>query len=46
MMEEFYSALTSGLTKREAFNKAQASVRAQGFGNPCYWAAFVMLDDI
>ena len=45
MMTEFYSNLTSGMTKREAFIAAQNKVKATaGFENPRYWAAFIMLD--
>ena len=45
MMTEFYSNLTKGMTKREAFLAAQNKVKnTDGFGNPRYWAAFIMLD--
>ncbi len=45
MMTEFYNNLTSGKTKREAFNAAQNVVKkTKGFENPRYWAAFIMLD--
>ncbi|MBQ4475922.1 MAG: CHAT domain-containing protein [Bacteroidales bacterium] len=45
MMTEFYSNLTKGMTKREAFLSAQSKVKnTAGFGNPRYWAAFIMLD--
>ena len=45
MMTEFYNNLTSGMSKREAFNAAQNKVKkTKGFENPRYWAAFIMLD--
>ncbi len=45
MMTEFYTNLTNGMTKREAFNAAQNKVKTTaGFENPRYWAAFIMLD--
>ena len=45
MMTEFYSNLTKGMTKREAFLAAQNKVKnTAGFENPRYWAAFIMLD--
>jgi CHAT domain-containing protein/Tfp pilus assembly protein PilF len=45
MMTEFYTNLTNGTTKREAFLAAQNKVKTTaGFENPRYWAAFIMLD--
>ena len=45
MMTEFYTNLTNGMTKREAFLAAQNKVKTTaGFENPRYWAAFIMLD--
>ena len=45
MMTEFYSNLTKGMTKREAFLGAQNKVKTTaGFENPRFWAAFIMLD--
>ena len=45
MMTEFYTNLTKGMSKREAFLKAQRTLKAtKGFENPRYWAAFIMLD--
>ena len=45
MMTEFYTNLTNGMTKREAFLAAQNKVKTtEGFGNPRFWAAFIMLD--
>lgn len=45
MMTEFYTNLTKGMTKREAFLAAQNKVKTtEGLGNPRYWAAFIMLD--
>ena len=43
MMQTFYEHLLSGMSKREAFNLAQAAVRAK-YSEPYYWAGFVMLD--
>ncbi|MBR5984627.1 MAG: CHAT domain-containing protein [Bacteroidales bacterium] len=45
MMTDFYSNLTKGMTKREAFLAAQNKVKnTADFENPRYWAAFIMLD--
>ncbi len=45
MMTEFYSNLIKGMTKREAFLKAQRTLKTtSGFENPRFWAAFIMLD--
>ena len=45
MMTEFYTNLTKGMTKREAFLTAQNKVKTtERFENPRYWAAFIMLD--
>ena len=45
MMTEFYTNLTKGMSKREAFLNAQNKVKTTtGFENPRYWAAFIMLD--
>jgi CHAT domain-containing protein len=45
MMTEFYTNLTKGMSKREAFLAAQNKVKTTaGFENPRYWAAFIMLD--
>jgi len=43
MMGEFYANLLSGMTKVEAFRKAQKTLRDK-YRNPYYWAAFIMLD--
>lgn len=43
MMQTFYEHLLSGVSKREAFNLAQAAVRAK-YPEPYYWAGFIMLD--
>ena len=45
MMTSFYEALLSGLSRNDAFLKAQARVR-DSFPDPHYWAPFIMLDDI
>ncbi|MBR5982922.1 MAG: CHAT domain-containing protein [Bacteroidales bacterium] len=45
MMTEFYTNITKGMSKREAFLAAQNKVKTTpGFENPRYWAAFIMLD--
>jgi CHAT domain-containing protein/tetratricopeptide (TPR) repeat protein len=45
MMTEFYTNLMAGMSKREAFLKAQRTLKAtKGFENPRFWAAFIMLD--
>lgn len=47
MMTSFYSGLLSGLSRHDAFLKAQSAVRAvPKFSDPHYWAPFIMLDDI
>ena len=43
MMTEFYKNLTSGRSRREAFDAARATVRAK-YPEPYYWAPFVMID--
>lgn len=46
MMTEFYSALVSGQTRRQAFRTAQEAVRnTPEYSSPVFWASFVMLDD-
>lgn len=42
-MNSFYQNLLSGLSKHEAFKKAQKNLRNE-YTNPYYWAAFIMLD--
>ncbi|MBO7571411.1 MAG: CHAT domain-containing protein [Bacteroidales bacterium] len=45
MMTEFYSNLMAGMSKREAFLKAQHKLKTtKDFENPRFWAAFIMLD--
>ena len=43
MMTEFYKNLTSGQSRRDAFDSARATVRAK-YPEPYYWAPFVMID--
>ena len=43
LMTQFYTALTDGQSKRQAFRTAVARTRAR-FPSPYYWAAFVMMD--
>ena len=46
MMTQFYSALASGQTRRQAFRTAQEAVRnTPEYSSPVFWASFVMLDD-
>ena len=45
MMTSFYEALLSGLSRHDAFQKAQQAVRA-AYPEPHFWAPFIMLDDI
>lgn len=46
MMTQFYSALASGQTRRQAFRTAQDAVRnTPEYSSPVFWASFVMLDD-
>ena len=47
LMTSFYEKLVYGMSKREAFVKAQHFLRTtqdKKFDNPRYWAAFIMLD--
>ena len=45
MMTEFYTNVTKKMSKREAFLAAQNKVKTtEGFANPRFWAAFIMLD--
>lgn len=46
MMTFFYQSLLEGFSRHEAFKKAQAQMRAEGFTNPYLWASFIMLDDL
>ncbi len=43
MMKSFYKELTSGKSKREAFEIAQREVK-KTYSDPMQWAAFIMLD--
>lgn len=43
LMTRFYSLLTKGKTKREAFDAAVEAVKKE-YPSPEYWAAFIMLD--
>jgi tetratricopeptide (TPR) repeat protein len=44
LMSNFYKNWVSGMTKREAFAKAQQQVRAK-YPEPYYWGAFVMVGE-
>lgn len=43
LMTKFYTLLTKGKSKREAFDKAVEAVKKE-YPSPEYWAAFIMLD--
>lgn len=43
LMTKFYTLLTKGKNKREAFDKAVEAVKKE-YPSPQYWAAFIMLD--
>ena len=43
MMTQFYTALSSGKSKRNSFDSAISAVKKR-FSGPEYWAAFIMLD--
>jgi hypothetical protein len=40
----FYSNWVTGMTKREAFSKAQLKIKAK-YKSPYYWGAFVMVGE-
>jgi tetratricopeptide (TPR) repeat protein len=45
IMGEFYRNWLSGMSKQEAFKRAQQTLRKDSnFAQPYYWAAFVMMD--
>ena len=44
LMSSFYKNWISGMTKREAFKKAQLEIRSK-FPSPYYWGAFVMVGE-
>jgi CHAT domain-containing protein len=51
LMQNFYKYWLGGMTKHDAFKKAQNDIRtkidANGekiYSNPYYWAAFIMVD--
>lgn len=46
MMTSFYTAMLSGASRHDAFLSAQQQLRDQGFSDPYYWAAFILLDDM
>ena len=45
MMTTFYEGLLGGMSRGDAFLKAQATVR-EAYPQPHFWAPFIMLDDI
>jgi CHAT domain-containing protein len=44
LMSSFYRHWVSGMTKREAFQKAQEEIKAK-YKDPYYWGAFVMVGE-
>lgn len=44
LMSNFYKNWVSGMTKREAFSKAQLTIRNK-YSSPYYWGAFVMVGE-
>ncbi|MFC2131915.1 CHAT domain-containing protein, partial [Bacteroidota bacterium] len=44
LMSSFYSNWVTGMTKREAFSKAQQTIKAK-YKDPYYWGAFVMVGE-
>ncbi len=47
MMTSFYAGLMQGLSRHEALRQAQAKLRANPeLNRPCFWASFIILDDI
>ncbi|MFC2130292.1 tetratricopeptide repeat protein [Bacteroidota bacterium] len=44
LMSSFYSNWVTGMTKREAFNKAQQVIKDK-YKDPYYWGAFVMVGE-
>ena len=46
LMISFYRHLMSGASKREALVEAQKEIRAKGYDDPKYWAAFILLDGL
>ena len=45
LMEEFYTLLSKGIDKNNAFRQAQEKLRhKKQFNNPYYWASFIVLD--
>lgn len=44
LMSLFYKNLVTGMTKRDAFSKAQQEVRSK-YKDPYYWGAFVMVGE-
>ena len=44
LMSDFYKYWVTGMTKREAFRKAQLEVKKK-YKYPYYWGAFVMVGE-
>lgn len=44
MMQSFYKYWLGGMSKHEAFKKAQGEIRALHPNDPYFWAAFVLID--
>jgi len=44
LMSNFYKNFVTGMSKREAFSKAQQTVKEK-YKDPYYWGAFVMVGE-
>lgn len=45
LMKEFYKNLLQGESKRDALAHARSSLRSQGYDNPFFWGAFVLIGE-
>jgi CHAT domain-containing protein len=45
LMGKFYSYLMQGMNKRRALQRAQADLIQDGYTDPFYWAAFILIGD-
>jgi len=45
LMSQFFSELTRGKTKIEAFKFAREQIRKEGFEHPFFWSAFVLVGE-
>lgn len=46
MMSSFYGSMLDGASRHEAFIRAQQQLRSNGYDDPKFWAAFIMLDGL